>query len=151
MSSRQTFIIRLLFILLETGDRQAPGQTFTSSRASTLQDRNNNRHKVNNWYLSSVNSLNNGNDRIKRGAEPYLGKGTKRSHTPYLQDLEDPKYKCAERPLWVRRVERCLTIISLDNLPATLCFGNYLGQMMYTQIRGEPWVWVWSGVNDKIR
>ena len=34
---------------------------------SIFQDGNNNGHKANNWYLSPVNLLNNGNDSIKRG------------------------------------------------------------------------------------
>ena len=48
----------LLFTLSEAGDRWAPGQTFITSHLSVLQDRNNNRHKENNCYLSSRNLLN---------------------------------------------------------------------------------------------
>lgn len=58
---------RLLFTFLEAEDRWDLGQTCTISHLSLLQDRNNNRHKANNWHLSSVNLLNNSNYRIKRG------------------------------------------------------------------------------------
>ena len=63
----------------------------------------NNRHKTNHWYLSFVNSLNNGNDRIKRGGRAQLGQKNKRSRTPYPQGQGDPNYTCTERPLWVRK------------------------------------------------
>ena len=97
---------------------------------SILQDRNNNRHKANNWYLSSVNLLNNGDNRIRRGPKPYLGR-TKGSQTPRPQDHGDPNLTCAER-------EGYQAIISLDNLPAMLCLGIHLGQKMRTRIREGP-------------
>lgn len=92
----------LLFILPEAGDRWTLGDTFTTSHLSTLQDRNNNRHKANNWRLSPVNLLNNGDDRIRGGAAPCWGR-TKRSRPPHPRGQGDPNYTCAERPLWVRK------------------------------------------------
>ena len=70
----QTFSTSLLFMLPKTGERWAPGETFTPRHLSILQDRNDNRHEAHNWSLSSADSLNNGDDRIRRGAEPCLSK-----------------------------------------------------------------------------
>ena len=65
-ASGQTFTTSLLFTLPEAGARWFQDRFY--NQQSILQDRNNNRHKVNNWYLSSVNLLNNGNDGIREGA-----------------------------------------------------------------------------------
>ena len=45
----------------EAGDRWAPGYTFTTSHIFILRIGSNNRDKVNDWNLSSVDTLNNGN------------------------------------------------------------------------------------------
>lgn len=47
----------------------APGQTFTTSLWFILEDENN-RNKVNNLNLSSVDTLNNGNGRGREGLSP---------------------------------------------------------------------------------
>ena len=45
----------------EARDRWAPGYTFTTSHIFIFRVGNNNRDKVNDWNLSSVDTLNNGN------------------------------------------------------------------------------------------
>ena len=61
---------------------------FTSSHLSVLQDRHNNGHKANTWYLSSVTLLSNGNDRITREAEPCLVKRPRGHVLPILRVRE---------------------------------------------------------------
>ena len=80
-----------LFILLEAGERWAPGETFATSHLYQLQDRNTNRHEVNNWNVSSVDKLNNGNGRGREGLMTFflLGKKIMRSHIPYPRDQGD--------------------------------------------------------------
>ena len=64
----------LVFTFPGPGGRWTLGQTFTTSHLSILQDRNNNRHKANNWYSPYVNLLNNGDgsDARKRLPESRL-------------------------------------------------------------------------------
>ena len=136
----------LLFTLPEAVDKSASGRTFTTSHIYLYYKIDiNNRHKANNWYWSSANWLNNGNDRIKRGAEPCLGRRTKTSHSPRLQGQGDPNCTCAGRPLWVRKGGGAGP--KFGNLPAILESGIHLGQKMCTQMGKRPWGW--SGVKDK--
>ena len=125
----------LLFTLPEAGDRWAPGQTFTTSHLSILQDRNNSRHKADNWYLYSVHLLNYGNDRIRRGAEePCLEERTKRSRTPHSRGQGDPQLHMHRDPLG-QKGRGCQAMRSLDNM---LCSGIHLGQKMRMRMGGGP-------------
>ena len=76
--------------------------TFRTSHLAILQDRNNNRHKANNWYLSSVNLLNNSDDRIRRGAEPCLGR-TRGDVPPILRIRETPTIHAQRDPSGSKR------------------------------------------------
>ena len=86
----ETLTTHLLFTLPEAGDRWALGWTFTTSHLWILQDRKNHRRKANNWHLSSVDLLNNGNDRSRIGPEPCLGKGPRDHMLPILRIRETP-------------------------------------------------------------
>ena len=83
-------VVNMAANALEVEDRLAPGWTCTTNHLPTLQDRNNNRHKANIQYLSSVNMLNNGNAGSERG-QSLLGRNTKRSHTSYTWGQGDPQ------------------------------------------------------------
>ena len=86
----QTFATSHLFTLPEPGDTWAPGETFTTRHLSIHQDRNDNRHEAHNWSLSSADSLNNGDDRIRGSAEPCLDKRPRGHILPILRDGETP-------------------------------------------------------------
>ena len=116
---------------------------FTTSHLSILQDRTNNRCKANKWYVSSVNLLNNGNDRIKR---PAWAKGQEVTYFP-SSGQGDPQLHMHKKTPPGQKGRGHQAIVSLDNLPATLIFGIHLGQKRHRQIRGGPWVW--GGVKDK--
>ena len=128
----------LLFILPEAGDRWTLGYAFTTSHLSTLQDRNNNRHKANNWYLSSVNLLNTSKERIKRQAKSCLGKGPRGHILPILGVRKASITHEQRSPTLDQKGTGCQTIISLDNLPTMPCSGIHLDQNMQTQIREDP-------------
>ena len=117
-------------------ERDEPRDKHLQKYPSILQDRNNNRHEANTWYLSAVYLRKNGNDRIRRGAEPRLGRRTKRSHTPHPQSQGALNYTRTESPLGQKG--RGCQAVSLDNLPAVLCFRIHRGQKMRTQIGEGP-------------
>ena len=133
----QTMATSLVFILPETGARWTPGKTLTTSHPSLLQDRNDNRHKANNCYSPSVNLLDNGDDRTRRGAEPRWGR-TKKSRTPHPQHQGDPQLRMRREMPLGQKGRGCQAIISLDNLPIMFCFEIHLGQNVCTQIGGGP-------------
>ena len=54
-----------------------------TNHLSILQYRNNNRNKMNNLNLSSVDTLNSGNGRIRERLSPALAKDQDRSHGSY--------------------------------------------------------------------
>ena len=56
-ASGQILKTSLLFAFPETGARWAPGQTFTVNLLFALQNRNNNRNKVNSQALSLEDTL----------------------------------------------------------------------------------------------
>ena len=126
-----------LFILLEAGERWAPGETFTTRHLSILQDRNDNRHEAHNWSLSSVDSLNNGDDRIRGGGCALLGQNKEVTSSPSSRSGRPQLHMRRETPLG-QKGRGCQAIINLDNFPTMLCFGIYLGQKMHMHIRGGP-------------
>ena len=68
----------------------------------------------------------------KEGLSPAWRK--QRSDTPHPQDQGDPSKHVLTLDPSGSGMEGVL--VSLDNLPAMLCFGIHLGQKMCMQIRG---------------
>ena len=117
------------------------GKIFTSNHLSVLQDRNYS-HKANNWYLSSVNLLNNGNNKIKRGAKPCLDKRPRVQVFPILRVRETP----------TTHVQRDPSGSEKEGMPGRNTSG-YTSR--HALLRNPLWPkdvhadWVWSGVKDK--
>ena len=98
-----------------------------------LQDRNN-RHKANNWYLSSVNLLNGCNDRIKRA---LLGENEE-VMCPPSSGSGRPQLPMHRDTILGQKGRGAQAIISVDNFPSMLCFGIHLGQKCTHRSREGP-------------
>ena len=105
---------------------------------SVLPDKNNNRHKANNWCFSSVNCHITVKTGSKEGLSPtWAKKDQEVTYSPSSGSQRPQVHTRRETPLG-RKGRGCQAIRSWNNFPSRLCFVIHLGQKMRTQIREDP-------------